>query len=108
MKIFSWLKESNRLSHMYVGFAIYVLGLLLAGIVLGCYNHTIDFTQSQADSMLVTTSVLSLFSVSASMCSVECIQTVSGVGKWDWLDVLAGVLVPVLLTVIITVLVIAL
>lgn len=106
--MFRWLKESNRLTHLYAGFAIYVLGLLLAGIMLSCYNHTIDFTQSQADSMLVTASVLSLFSVFASMCSVECIQTVSGVGKWDWLDVLAGVLVPVLITVVIAVLTVVL
>lgn len=99
--MFRWLKESNRLTHLYAGFAIYVLGLLLAGIVLCCYNHTIDFAQSQADSMLVTASLLSLFSVFASMCSVECIQTVSGVGKWDWLDVLAGVLVPAIITIVI-------
>lgn len=95
--MFSWLKESNRLSHMYVGFAIYVLGLLLAGIILSFYNHTFDFTQSQADSMLVTTSVLSLFPVFSSMCSVEYTQKLCG-NKFDWIDILSGCMIPTIIT----------
>lgn len=103
MKIFSWLKESNRLSHMYVGFAIYAVLMLLAIGVLSCFEQVTDFTGIQGTAIVFTCTFLCVMSVFIAMCAVEYVQKVSGVGKWDWLDVLAGMLVPVLLTVIITV-----
>lgn len=104
MKLFDWLKESNRLSHLKVGFAIWVVMMIFGCTVLSIFEETTTFALMQANAVTITCSLLSMLSVFISMCSVEYTQKLCG-NKWDWLDILAGCIVPVLLTILIIVLV---
>lgn len=101
MKMLSWLKESNRLSHIKIGFVIWVLLMLLTAAILSFFDGSAGFSYAQSLSIAVTSSIISDAVVFICMCSVEYIQKSSGIGKWDWLDVLAGCLVPLILTILI-------
>ena len=85
-----WLKESNRLKHLLCGAIIAVVGISIAIIL--------DFASVKP---LFIYSILVLYAVAVAMCSVEYIQAHSGIGRWDWLDILAGVIPPFILIFII-------
>lgn len=101
MKIFNWLRESNRLSHLKFGFAIFVLMMLLGCSILSMFEEVTSFEPVQVEAITFTCSLLSTISVFIAMCAVEYTQKTSGIGKWDWLDILAGCLIPVLITIIV-------
>lgn len=101
MIMFNWLKESNRTSHLYVGFALWVLLMLLGIGILSLFEQVTDFTDMQGTAIAMVCAILSDVAVFIAMCAVEYTQKYSGVGEWDWLDILAGCLIPVIITVII-------
>lgn len=103
MKILSWLKESNRTSHLYVGFALWALLMLLGIGILSLFEQVTDFSDMQGMAIALVCVTLSDVAVFTAMCAVEYTQKYSGVGEWDWLDVLAGCLAPVIITVVITI-----
>ena len=103
MKMFNWLKVSNRTSHLYVGFALWVLLMLLGIGILSLFEQVTDFSDIQGTAITMVCAILSDVAVFVAMCAVEYTQKYSGVGKWDWLDVLAGCLAPVIITVAITI-----
>lgn len=107
MKIFSWLKESNRMSHLWMGFSIWVILMILSVGCLLCFNSLIGITQMQTMAIALTFALLCDAAVFIAMCTVEFIQQQSGIGKWDWLDVLSGILFPFLFSVIISIVIIA-
>lgn len=83
--LFGWLKVSNRPKHLKAGIVILVLWLIC--------------TQVLTSMTILQSSFTGLICVLVAMCSVEYIQKTSG-GVWDWLDVIAGVLIPVIVTLI--------
>lgn len=99
MKVFNWLKESNRLLHLKAGFMIWVILTMLSIGCLVFFDSLSDITQPQVMAIAITCSIISVAAVFISMCSVEYIQKQSG-GKWDWLDILARCLLPVFITLI--------
>lgn len=97
MKVFDWLKESNRMSHLKVGFAIWVVAMFFACSILSMFEEVTNFELMQAQAITTTCALLADFSVFIAMCSVEYTQKLCG-NKFDWLDVLAGCLIPIILT----------
>lgn len=81
--LFGWLKVSNRPKHLKAGTVIFILWIVCTMILTNMTMLQSAFT--------------GLVCVFVAMCSVEYIQKTSG-SKWDWLDVLAGILVPGILT----------
>lgn len=81
--LFGWLKVSNRPKHLKVGLVIFVLWVVCTMILTNMTMLQSAFT--------------GLVCVLVAMCSVEYIQKIYG-GKWDWLDILAGILVPGIIT----------
>lgn len=101
-KLFSWLLVSNRLKHLKAGAIIFICFLLFLCVATSIAAHVSGIEFNDAYSLL-SASVYSVFSFLATlvaMCSVEYVQTTFQC-KWDWLDVLAGSLVPLLFTVVI-------
>lgn len=103
MKILNWLKESNRLSHLKVGFAIWIVVMLFGCSILSMFEQVTNFKAMQAQAIAITCALLADLSVFIAMCSVEYVQKSSGIGKFDWLDILAGVIIPLILTIVIVV-----
>lgn len=101
MKFLNWLKESNRLSHLKVGFAIWIVVMLIGCSMLSMFEEVTDFELMQAQAITITCSLLADLTVFISMCAVEYVQKSSGIGKFDWLDILAGMIIPFLTTVVI-------
>ena len=85
-EFFGWLKVSNRPKHVKAGITIVLVMVLSAALL-----ELIGAGRFLIDSLLISEAVL------VAMMSVEFIQQSSGVGKWDWLDVLAGCLPAVVL-----------
>ena len=83
--MFKWIKESNRYKHMIAGLIIFAVM-----VALSC---TIGISYSNA-------SVVALATTAIAMLSVEYIQHTFGC-KFDWLDSLAGCLIPIIFTVFI-------
>ena len=83
--LFGWLKISNRPKHLKAGIMIFVLWIVCTMILT---NMT-----------MIQSAFTGLVCVLVAMCSVEYIQKTSG-GKWDWLDILAGIIVPGILTIL--------
>lgn len=100
MKILNWLKESNRLSHLKVGFAIWIVVMLIGCSMLSMFEEVTDFELMQAQAITITCSLLADLTVFISMCSAEYVQKICG-NKWDWLDILAGCILPVIITVVV-------
>lgn len=98
MKIFNWLRESNRLSHLKVGLAIWIVVMLFGCAILSMFEEVTDFKLMQAQAITVTCALLADLSVFIVMCAVEYVQKSSGIGIWDWLDILAGILIPLIIT----------
>ena len=84
--LFEWLKISNRPKHLKVGIIIFIIWI---GSVLLLTTMTI-----------LQAALTGAICVFVSMCAVEYIQKSIG-GEWDWLDILAGVLLPVIAVLII-------
>lgn len=102
MKVFDWLKESNRLSHLKVGFAIWIVVMLFGCSILSMFEEVTNFELMQAQAITTTCALLADLSVFIAMCSVEYTQKLCG-NKFDWLDVSAGCLAPVIITVAIAI-----
>lgn len=102
MKILNWLNESNRLSHLKVGFAIWVVVMLFGCSILSMFEQVTNFELMQAQAITTTCALLADFSVFIAMCSVEYTQKLCG-NKFDWLDILSGCLIPIIITIIIIV-----
>lgn len=84
--LFEWLKISNRPKHFKAGIIIFI-------IWIGSVFLLTTMTILQA----ALTGAICVF---VAMCAVEYIQKSIG-GKWDWLDILAGVLLPIIVVLII-------
>lgn len=95
MKVIDWLKESNRMSHLKAGFIIWIALMFVASCCLSCFDSILGITKMQEVAIAITCTVLSDAAVLIAMCSVEYIQKSSGIGKWDWIDVLAGCIFPI-------------
>ncbi len=78
-KYFNWLQESNRPNHLKMG------AIILALWVPFCLLLGMTVCQS---------AITGLATVSIAMASCELKDKAHG-GAWDWLDILAGVLVPI-------------
>lgn len=87
--LFGWLKISNRPKHLKAGTVIFVLWIVCTMIL--------------TDITILQSAFTGLVCVFVAMCSVEYIQKSSG-GKWDWIDVLAGILVSATVTLILWIL----
>lgn len=84
-KLIEWFKSSNHYKHTAVGFILYLITLVLASI---CSAPPIG------------ASLISLFLVFSCMASVEYKDKLYG-NKFDWEDILAGMICPVIITLII-------
>lgn len=100
MKIFNWLKESNRLSHLKVGFAIWALFMLFSLSMCSFFENNVELNNTYGKMMVLLSTFGADFSMLSSMCSVEYAQKLCG-NKWDWLDILAGCLSGIILSLII-------
>lgn len=99
-KVFGWMKESNRPTHMRAGNSIFVAGLIVftfIGILL-LYPMIQDYSYEDSSRLFVMVMIQVCVMVFVAMCAVEYIQERMGY-KWDWLDIAAGCLVPVCITV---------
>lgn len=65
------------------------------------FNWFTDFELMQAQAITITCSLLADLTVFISMCAVEYVQKSSGIGKFDWLDILAGMITPLIITIVI-------
>lgn len=83
-----WLSESNRMKHLKVGLVIYALWMVVPCLRGGD---------------MIIAALRALCVVAIAMLCVEYGQKTCG-SKFDWLDVLAGCLVPLVLTAAICVL----
>lgn len=81
----NWFKESNRYKHTAVGFIAYVVMIVIASI---CQAPPIG------------ASIIATFSVLAMMASVEYKDKLCG-NKFDWSDILAGMICPIIVTIIV-------
>lgn len=81
--LFGWLKESNRTKHIKYGLAIFI-AMLATCLVLG-----VTFTRS-AMIAFVATAIVAV--------AVDYKDHLWG-GRFDWLDVLATILLPGMITV---------
>lgn len=95
MKIFKWLTESNRLKHLIFGVLIFVS---MTVVQMLCYEILVPQVLDIKRIYLIIP-INALITTLIAMCSVEYIQKSIG-GKWDWLDILAGILVPLILLLI--------
>ena len=84
--LFEWLKISNRPKHLKAGIIIFIIWI---GSVLLLTTMTI-----------LQAALTGAICVFVAMCAVEYIQKSIG-GKWDWLDILAGILLPIIVVLII-------
>lgn len=84
----NWLVSSNRQKHLLIGLAIF-FATLFKGVIDG--------------TTIVNNAILGSFITLTNMLSVEYGQKTCG-SKFDWLDVLAGTLIPFVLTIIIFIL----
>lgn len=83
-------KESNRSKHVKAGIAIYMV-MILSQLFIGVsYNSMWPY------------SVVATISVAIAMASVEYIQKSIG-GKFDYLDILAGCIIPIALSLVLTI-----
>ena len=83
--LFEWLKISNRPKLVKASCFIFVFWIIAVQLLTAISTLQAAFT-----------GVVCVFIV---MCTAEYIQKSSG-SVWDWLDVLAGIIVPVLFTVV--------
>ena len=83
-----WIKESNRLKHLFAG------ALITLAVFLGS-EFLIRFASPN-----IASAIIALGCVFIAMFTVEYIQTLFKC-KWDWLDILAGCLVPLLLLIVV-------
>lgn len=83
-KLFGWLKESNRPKHIKYGLAVFI-AMLATCLVLG-----VTSTRSTVISFAATAIVA---------VAVDYKDHLWG-GRFDWLDVLATILLPGMITVI--------
>lgn len=88
MEIFDWIKKSNRLSHFWAGFAIWLVLMLLSVGCLSCFDALIGLSNMQGVAITITCAVICDAAVLIAMCAVEYLQKEYGLSKWDWLDVL--------------------
>lgn len=79
-KFYYWLLEGNRWKHLFSGLVIFGLWY-------------IAFSLMGMDKILSGTS--GLVCVFVAMCSAEYAQKYAG-GEWDWLNILAGCIVPII------------
>lgn len=87
-KFIKWLQTSNRNKHCKCGlilFIAYCIMYLIGHLIIVGNLSTITFTTA------LVYSIYNIINVFIPMCSVEYIQKLSG-GKWDWMDVLAGMI----------------
>ena len=82
--LYDWLLQSNRPTHVKAGMFVFVVMLVFCFLLLG-----IDFCKS---------AIVSLTTTAIATIVVEYIQKKCGF-IFDWLDVLATVLLPGLITV---------
>lgn len=80
MDISNWLKESNHNKHLIAGLIILIISLLLV------------YTLTKND---YATLIISNFVVAACMSTAEYKDKLYG-GKFDWEDILAGMITPVI------------
>lgn len=76
MNISNWLKESNHDKHLIAGFIIFIISLLLS------------YSLTKND---YATLIISNFVVAACMATAEYKDKLYG-GKFDWEDILAGMI----------------
>ena len=81
--MFKWIKESNRYKHMIAGMEIFSFMFALSCGIGISYSNA---------------SVVALATTAIAMLSVEYIQHTFGC-KFDWLDILAGCLIPIVCTI---------
>ena len=86
-KLISWFKQSNRYKHLYMGILIYIVYVLL----------TIGLMLLTKDIVLISIVIASISSITH-MISVEYKDRLQG-NKFDYLDILAGSIIPVILTI---------
>ena len=106
-RIFGWLRESNRPKHIKAGIVIFACGILLLFVTMLVTFHSEDMPFYFMSRIALIGVLQALFTVCVAMCAVECIQESMG-GKWDWLDVAAGVLLPFIVTAVAMICMIAL
>ena len=80
----TWIKESNRWKHLLVGFGIHIF-YLLAMLLSMC---------SSLGLIIIPAITTFLF-----MAAVEVKDKLGG-GKFDWLDILAGIIPSIVISVI--------
>lgn len=83
-KLFGWLKDSNRPSHIKCGFLVFI-AMLVTCLVLG-----VNLASSLIIAFVATCIVAT---------AVDYKDKLWG-GKFDWLDVIATVLLPGIITVV--------
>lgn len=102
IKMFGWMKVSNRPKHMKAGCFIFVasitLFLLIATLIIG--PMLADYSYAGSNRLFVLAMVQACIVVTVAMCAVEYIQKLMG-GKWDWLDIVAGCMIPILVTLLV-------
>ena len=99
-KNFGWLKESNRPLHMQAGFACFALTLLVIMFGMTFAEGNLIIEETLANRLLVVHTLIADWTVFLAMCTCEFVQSRAG-GKWDWLDVLAGMVPPIIITLVI-------
>lgn len=99
MKLFDWLKVSNRMKHLKAGALIFIAMLIFQAIANAVITSISGIEANDTYLMLqvLVISIVALVTTFIAMCSVEYIQKSSGY-YWDWLDVLAGCLLGIVYT----------
>lgn len=91
MKLFNliknWFNESNRKEHMYLGTVIYIISLLF------CLILSIS---------IINCAIISTYTVLGCMVSVEYKDKLYG-NKFDWLDIISGMIFPIIVSFVITI-----
>ena len=97
MRMFNWLKESNRLKHLGFGFLIYFVTAFVGVVAVNLATPDLEIEYHQVYSLIA--SWMAMFNVASCMASVEFIQHDIG-GKFDWLDIAAGVMIPAVINIL--------
>lgn len=98
MKIFDWLKGSNRISHLEGGCAIWAVVMFFGWSIISLFGKSPGFEIMQTRSITAICMLMSDLSVFIAMCAIEYTQKLCG-NSFDWRDIFAGCLVPVAITV---------
>lgn len=105
-KMFGWMNESNRPAHMKAGSWIFVASLTLFSLISTLVLNPMlaDYSYAGSNRLFILVMIQACVVVFVAMCAIEYIQKRMGY-KFDYLDIVAGCMMPILATLLVSLLI---